>query len=996
MNSLAKLLCCLGSAAALAVSATKQPTLPTAECAAQVSAASGDVKTTSFPFRCQLAAFGAYLPEEGTSGKVVLAPGDGMLGCSPLFGVSDQERSSFEGAAVVVRRGGCSFQDKLAHVAATGAALMVLVNSEDAVIPLSSLEYEPSTAAAVSVAQSDGERLIQMVKGTQNQQQDLTGIKLGVAGAMGLVSQARARLQFLVDVNAPVSVYEEYVAVAEQLGSRVGTLDEGLSLVLSGDYESINAPQGNAKIQELVTFFSWSAQQVSKWRFASEASLHAIVAAAVLQIHLWTNEAQTPSRKGRSLVRAAVQQLSERGYYSHGASLLRTLVASSTTRVDTSAQCLLSFLRFLQGDVITVFSPATGCKTSELDAGIPSLKVAQETFNRLTKLTRTAHDEECLDLAAGSLNDTNLALTCCYLVETPSDTNEGAETLSRKFSSKFTKELFHSLVLMGVFLDELGPFDASLRFFGYAARLCQGEKTTLELRRLLAVPVVFSSQNEMDVFIVELKRKLDAFTETLSRERGLQERVISPLGRADESNKTPLSETGPVLRPEDAAYLQYTITPPTMFIGYQGINVLPIQRAVNKLRTSVYPSLSSSFKLQKPDRSEESMSRGGHRLRRVGFISTWFRVHSVGKLLLGVVQNLDRTKFHVAIYHCAHFLRDADEMTEAFKRTADEFVELPESQDSAVLMLRQAQLDVAIFPELGMDEWTVLLSHHRVAPIQCVFWGHPITTGNPHIDYFISSEHFVSENFDESAHELTQRVGDQEFTLPGHRRLAFSEEIVLFRGLSTIFTEPTPLSADSKEISRSRLYLPTNRRLYVCPQTLMKLHPAFDEALAGILDRDDKATIVLLASDTQLVWTEQCDCLCRMKNHWRVLFLSTLPFAEFQALLTLADVVLDPFPFGGGVTTLDALHLGVPVVTLPAAQSVVHLAAGFLRYMNASDCIADSLDEYIQLAVNIAMNHDDIRQRLLSHRSDIYQDGSAVEDWNTFLDTVTPRMTPSY
>lgn len=83
-----------------------------------------------------------------------------------------------------------------------------------------------------------------------------------------------------------------------------------------------------------------------------------------------------------------------------------------------------------------------------------------------------------------------------------------------------------------------------------------------------------------------------------------------------------------------------------------------------------------------------------------------------------------------------------------------------------------------------------------------------------------------------------------------------------------------------------------------------------------------------------------------------------------------------------------------PVVTFPTAQSVVHLAAGFLRYMNASDCIAESLEEYVQLAVNIATNHEDIRQRLLSHRSDIYQDVSTIEDWNTFLGTVTPRVTP--
>ncbi|POM57553.1 hypothetical protein PHPALM_37915 [Phytophthora palmivora] len=328
---------------------------------------------------------------------------------------------------------------------------------------------------------------------------------------------------------------------------------------------------------------------------------------------------------------------------------------------------------------------------------------------------------------------------------------------------------------MGVFMDELGPFDESLRFFSYAAQLCDGDKATLEV--------------------------------------------------------------------------------------HIGIDVLPIQRAVNQLRTAVYPSLSSMFERRNSGR----LSGDNHKLRRVGFISTWFRVHSVGKLLLGVVQNLDRTKFRVIIYHCVHFLRESDKITEAFKHTADEFVELPKSQDTAVQMLRKALLDVVVFPELGMDEWTVLLSHHRVAPIQCVFWGHPITTGNPHIDYFISSEHFVSEH----SKEPNQNQNIKQLKLSGYRQSSFSEQIVLFRGLSTIFTEPKRLTAESERITRSRLHLPTNRRIYLCPrrktstnfmawmQTLMKLHPAFDEALAGILAHDEKATIVLLASDTQIVWMEK-------------------------------------------------------------------------------------------------------------------------------------------
>lgn len=49
------------------------------------------------------------------------------------------------------------------------------------------------------------------------------------------------------------------------------------------------------------------------------------------------------------------------------------------------------------------------------------------------------------------------------------------------------------------------------------------------------------------------------------------------------------------------------------------------------------------------------------------------------------------------------------------------------------------------------------------------------------------------------------------------------------------------------------------------------------------------------------------------QNAHRVRFVPTLPYDEFMALLSLSDVMLDPFPFGGGVTTLDALSLGMYV-----------------------------------------------------------------------------------
>ncbi|CEG44938.1 O-linked N-acetylglucosamine transferase OGT [Plasmopara halstedii] len=942
-----------------------RPLLNTGECSVQ---ALNGVNRISATFRCQVAAIGAYLSEKMETIKLVRAPDTHMLGC---IAYSVHDHMHLKNTGIIVRRGECSFQQKLAHVAATGATLMILINSDNTLISLSSLEYEKMNAAALSIAHNDGEMLVSMIT-------DQNDVELKVE-KMSFMMQARIRLRYLMDINAPVVYVGEFYNVIEHFEPVVGTLDDLLALIAAEEYKFRKAFQSNVSLTEVRDFFSSSAQYLSKWTFANEATLYATIAAAVLQIQLWNENSIPRSHRNRSHLLTAAQSLMESGYYSHGASLLRQFVNPIETQTDLSVLCLFLFLKFLQGDLITAFSDASLCKNLNIDPGISSLRVAQNTFNRLIQLKRSNHDKMCLKFLTRPDNDTNIALICCD-AEDPARANTGL--ISHQFSSPFTNELFHSSVLMGVFLDELGSFQQSLSFFKIAARICQIHEITLELRQLLAIPIVFSSQAKMNNFFMNLLTKVHTFSHNLLREQNTREMMVSSV----DEDIFRVIKTYSRVRPEYAAYLDYTITPSTMFIGYQGQDVLPLQKAIYKLRSIAYPSLLSSFD---PHKNNLVRSDYDPKRRRVAFISSWFRSHSVGKLLLGVIQNLDRSKFQIFIYHCVHFLYDADDMTAAFNRAADIFENLPSRQDAAVQLLRQAQLDIVIFPELGMDEWTVLLSHHRVAPIQCVFWGHPITTGNPHIDYFISSEHFVSRKFDDPIEKTTSNQ------LSEYRRAAFSEQIVLFRGLGTIFTKPKSLTLEANAISRSRLFLPTNRRLYVCPQTLMKLHPAFDEALDRILNRDHKATIVLIASETQFVWMEQLRRRFRQRfgrNHRRVLFLRTLPFDDYQALLTHADVVLDPFPFGGGVTTLDVLHLGIPVVTLPTAQSIVHLAAGFLRYMNASDCIAHSLDEYVQLAVHFATDHQEIRQRLLRHRSDIYQDDSTIEDWNKFLATVAPRI----
>ena len=73
-------------------------------------------------------------------------------------------------------------------------------------------------------------------------------------------------------------------------------------------------------------------------------------------------------------------------------------------------------------------------------------------------------------------------------------------------------------------------------------------------------------------------------------------------------------------------------------------------------------------------------------------------------------------------------------------------------------------------------------------------------------------------------------------------------------------------------------------------------------------------------------------------------------YADYLALLGLCDVFLDSFHWSGGVTTFDALALGVPVVTLPGTRMRGRQSYGMLKELRIEDTIACDVDDYVRIA----------------------------------------------
>jgi predicted O-linked N-acetylglucosamine transferase (SPINDLY family) len=250
-------------------------------------------------------------------------------------------------------------------------------------------------------------------------------------------------------------------------------------------------------------------------------------------------------------------------------------------------------------------------------------------------------------------------------------------------------------------------------------------------------------------------------------------------------------------------------------------------------------------------------------------------------------------------------------------------------------MIAEQGLDLLLFTDVGMDALTYTLAFSRMAPVQCATWGHPVTTGSPQIDYFISSE------------LLEIAEADDHYT----------EELVRLPSLGTYYYRPARPDLDG---ARAALGLAEDEHVYACPQTLFKFHPDFDPVLAEILRRDPRGVLVLIegrsATWTRLLRERFARTMPDVTD--RIRWLRPLPREKFLLLMAAADVALDPLTYGGGNTSYEALAMGTPVVTLPGALLRNRITRALYEKASYLEPVASSETEYVEKAVMLGTDPD--------------------------------------
>ena len=394
------------------------------------------------------------------------------------------------------------------------------------------------------------------------------------------------------------------------------------------------------------------------------------------------------------------------------------------------------------------------------------------------------------------------------------------------------------------------------------------------------------------------------------------------------------------------------------YLAYQAHNVVESQ---SKYANLVHQVMTANYPQWVQPRSMPPLLENGK--IRVGYISSYLHSYSGTLWLTGWLRYCNHKQFEIYCYYTGN---DSDPITEQFRQYSTEFRHIPHNLEAVCQQIIDDKLHILVFPEIGMDAPTIQIAALRLAPIQCTAWGHPVTSGLPTIDYFISSELMEPEN----------------------AQSHYSETLIKLPNIGVSY--PKPIVGELTQ-SRSDFNLREDAVIYLCCQAPFKYLPQYDFILAEIALRIPQAQFIFPRGELLRERLKRAFAAVNLDSEDYCLFRSILTRQDYIAINFLSDVFLDTFTWSGGNTSLEAIACNLPIVTCPGEFMRGLHADSFLKMLGVTDTIAKNEVEYIEIAVKLGIDSEwrrDIAERMSQRQGNLFDDLVCVTALETFYQQV--------
>jgi protein O-GlcNAc transferase len=327
-----------------------------------------------------------------------------------------------------------------------------------------------------------------------------------------------------------------------------------------------------------------------------------------------------------------------------------------------------------------------------------------------------------------------------------------------------------------------------------------------------------------------------------------------------------------------------------------------------------------------------SNNRNPDRRLRIGYVSADFQNHPVGRFLLPLFENHDKTQFELFAYSLNP---NSDAITQQLQSHTDcwrSIVGVSDSQAADLILKDQIDILIDLAGHTGGNR--LLVFARKPAPVQATWLGYPDTTGLSTMDY-----------------RLTDALADP----PGLSDTLCSEQLIRLPQTAWCFDAPKenlPLDENAAGNTTSITFGSfnnfskiTTKMLQLWAEIVRSTHGSRLLLKANALGCQSVCHRVSQIMEAAGVTSDRLELQEWRKSH-----------REHLASYQQVHIALDTFPYHGTTTTCEALWMGVPVVTLVGKTHVSRVGFSLLTNLGLPELIAHSEEEYIRIAVDLAHN----------------------------------------
>ncbi|WP_016949679.1 hypothetical protein [Anabaena sp. PCC 7108] len=397
------------------------------------------------------------------------------------------------------------------------------------------------------------------------------------------------------------------------------------------------------------------------------------------------------------------------------------------------------------------------------------------------------------------------------------------------------------------------------------------------------------------------------------------------------------------------------------YLSYQAQNDVDLQRQygelVHKIMAANFPQWVVPLSMPELQPQEKI---------RIGYASNYLHSYSGTLWLTGWLRYCEHQNLEIYCYYTGN---QPDPITQQFKDYSDFFYHIPHNLPAVCEQIIADKLHILVYPEIGMDAPTMQMGGLRLAPVQCVAWGHPVTTGLPTIDYFLSSELMEGENAQEH----------------------YSEKLILLPNIGVAYPKPyiPPVIK-----TRSDYGLSDDDVIYLCCQAPFKYLPQYDFILAEIASRIPQAKFVFLRGTILKSRLECAFAAVGLNSEDYCVHLNIPERLDYLMINLLSDVYLDTFTWSGGNTSLEAIACNIPIVTCPGEFMRGRHTDSFLKLLGVTDTIVKNEAEYIEIAVKLGLDsawRNSISERMSQNQDRVFDDKACVAGLEVFYHQVRSK-----